>query len=196
MPSSDPRVLTETAREIILANPRTVLDIGVGFGKWGVLAREYTDIWNYRFYADEWQTTIIGIEVHGKYDNPIWDIYNKVLLGEALKVVSGIKAGAFDREDLREPNGGIVVPKHYDLAIMIDVLEHFDKSTGQTMLDKVMSISDKFLVGYSNSEQKDVRDNKYEDHLSTWEDKDFDRFTRKLVCGGQGWGVYLLSAKR
>lgn len=196
MPSSDPRVLTEACREIIIANPKSVLDIGVGFGKWGVLAREYTDVWNYRFYPKEWETFIVGIEVHPKYDNPIWDIYNLILHGDAMQVLDDIINLSYDgRVKTEEADKAVVPPKHYDMAIMIDVLEHFEKSAGQKLLDKVVSICDKFLVSYSNSVQKDVRDNKYEDHLSTWEDKDFARFERKLVVGGPGWGVYLLSKK-
>lgn len=193
MPSSDPRVLTETCREIIIANPKTVLDIGVGFGKWGVMAREYTDIWNYRFYAGEWETIIIGVEVHHKYDNPVWDVYSRVLIGEASKVLDDIRSGRYDLEDPKEPGSCIIPPKHYELVTMIDVLEHFEKEEGQRLLDKVMGMCDKFLVSYANSYQKDVRDNKHEDHVSTWEDKDFARFQRKLVVGGEGWGVYLLS---
>lgn len=184
MPSSDPRVLEETCREIIKLNPKKVLDIGVGFGKWGMLAREYTDIWNYRFYQEEWETIIHGIEIHERYRNPIWNIYDKIMIGNGLEIVKGI-LNKFESDD-----APIV---KYNLTTMIDVLEHFEKDAGQDLLDHVMKISDKFLVSYANSEQKGVRDNIHEDHVSTWEDEDFFRFTRKLVCGGPGWGVYLLS---
>lgn len=176
MPSSDPRVLEGACREIIIANPKKVLDIGVGFGKWGMLAREYTDIWNYRFYKEEWITSITGIEVHERYQNPIWHIYDQVIIGDAFDVLSDL-----------EEEGEI-----FDLAIMIDVLEHFEKARGQDLLDKVMKVSGKFLVSYCNSEQSGVRDNKYEDHISTWTDRDFDRFKRKIVSQGRGWATYLL----
>lgn len=197
MPSSDPRVLTETCRAIIRISPKTVLDIGIGFGKWGMLTREYTDIWKFRFYREEWETFIVGIETHLKYDNPVWGVYNLILGGDAFEVVDDIKnltyVGAVKPKDADK---AVVPPDHYDLAIMIDVLEHFEKDRGQLFLDKVMEICDQFLVSYSNSVQKDVRDNKYEDHLSTWCDKDFERFDRKLVIGASDWAVYLLKKKR
>lgn len=177
MPSSDPRVLEGTCREIIIANPKTVLDIGVGFGKWGMLAREYTDIWNYRFYQNEWETHITGIEIHEPYRNPTWQLYNEVVIGDADSLL-----------DLFAKEG-----RHFQLTLMIDVLEHFEKEKGLVILKKVMAISDQFLVSYANSEQKDVRDNKYEDHVSTWEDGDFRAYKRKPISGGKGWGVYLLS---
>lgn len=182
MPSSDPRVLEGTCREIIIANPKTVLDIGVGFGKWGMLAREYTDIWNFRFYKEEWTTHITGIEIHEAYRNPIWDIYNEVVIGDADSVLDLFALDLFPEKD-----------KHFDLTLMIDVLEHFEKDKGLEILNKVMKISKQFIVSYANSEQKGVRDNKYEDHLSTWEDKDFRAYKRRLISGGKGWGAYLLT---
>lgn len=182
MPSSDPRVIESICREIIKIHPKRVLDIGVGFGKWGMLAREYTDIWNYRFYQDEWETKIDGIEIHARYQNPIWQIYTNIFAGrDAFDVVE-------DFVDNTPP-----LEKIYDLAMMVDVLEHFEKEKGQDFLDMVMKISNQFIVSYCNSPQKDVRDNKHEDHISTWEDKDFFRFSRRILCGGPGWGVYLLS---
>lgn len=184
MPSSDPRVIEDTCREIIIAHPKRVLDIGVGFGKWGVLAREYTDIWNYRFYPEEWETYIVGLEVHERYRNPVWSVYNDVIIGDAYSSLTKVH----EKSHLLE--------NKFDMAIMIDVLEHFEKPRGQLFLDEVMKKADQFLVSYCNSEQKDVRDNKYEDHVSTWEDADFARFTRKIVVGGRGWGVYLLSKKQ
>lgn len=199
MPSSDPRVLEATCREIIRYCPRTVLDIGVGFGKWGVLAREYTDIWNYRFYREEWQTFIVGIEIHERYNNPVWQAYNLILGGNASDVIRDIKNCAYDgRVKPEEAETAVVPPKHYDMTLMIDVLEHFPKEAGEALIKEVLSISDRFIVSYCNSEQKDVRDNKHEDHVSLWFDEDFARLApeRTLLSGGAGWGIYLLENRK
>ena len=48
MPSSGPDALTFVCRNLITRKPQSVLDIGVCFGKWGFLAREYADIWHLR----------------------------------------------------------------------------------------------------------------------------------------------------
>lgn len=175
MPSSDPRVLESVCRQIIIENPKNVLDIGVGFGKWGMLAREYTDIWNYRFYPEEWTTTVFGIEIHERYRNKNWDNYNHITIGDAADIVAARPWMA-----------------PFDLVLMIDVLEHFEKEKGKAFIADVMKITDKFIVSYANSEQKDVRDNKHEDHVSKWEDRDFKDYKRKLLAKGDGWGVYLL----
>lgn len=177
MPSSDPRVLESVCRQIIIQNPKSVLDIGMGFGKWGMLSREYTDIWSYRFYRKEWETYIAGIEIHEEYKNPIWDIYDSIHLGDADKIVRKF----------------IECRMRLDLVLMIDVLEHFEKKKGEEFIENVMKITDRFIVSYCNTEQKDVRDNPYEDHISTWEDSDFAKYQRTLLTGGPGWGIYLLT---
>lgn len=179
MPSSDPRVLESVCRQIIIENPKTVLDIGVGFGKWGMLAREYTDIWNYRFYKEEWTTRVYGIEIHDRYRNQNWENYNQIAIGDAAEILTD---NPWDNSS-------------FDLVMMIDVLEHFEKERGKKLIRDVMGITNKFIVSYANSEQKDVRDNKHEDHVSKWEDEDFKDYKRKLLSGGDGWGVYLLEKK-
>ena len=45
MPSSHYFQLNEIVDLIALTNPVKVLDIGVGFGKYGFLAREYLELW-------------------------------------------------------------------------------------------------------------------------------------------------------
>jgi hypothetical protein len=187
MPTSDPRVIEAGCGEIIFLNPKSVLDIGMGYGKWGALAREYTDIWQGRFYVEEWETRITGIEVHRKYKNPMWGVYDAVILGNAVSVVDNLKA-----------NG-----TRYDLAIMMEVLEHFEKEAGKKLVMSVLDICDNFLVSWCNSEQKDVRDNKYEDHVSKWEASDFVKMGvwKTVIIRNErhdlgNWGVVRLSNKK
>lgn len=182
MPTSDPRVIEAGCGEIISLKPKSVLDIGVGFGKWGALAREYTDIWQGRFYKDEWETYITGIEIHERYKNPMWSIYNEVHIGNAQEVIQRLEA--------RE--------RRYDLAIMMDVLEHFLKIDGQELIANTLEVASNFMVSWCNSAQKDVRDNKYEDHISCWSVKDFKEmgFLKKVIKNEQhflgDWGIVLL----
>ena len=37
--------ITDIMQLITIANPKSILDIGVGFGKYGYLSREYLEIW-------------------------------------------------------------------------------------------------------------------------------------------------------
>jgi len=46
MPTSHPFQLDDIVQLIIETAPLSILDIGVGFGKYGLLAREYLEIWD------------------------------------------------------------------------------------------------------------------------------------------------------
>ncbi|WP_433615260.1 hypothetical protein [Paenibacillus cellulositrophicus] len=48
------------------AAPSSVLDIGIGFGRWGMLCREFLDVWQGRVFREQWQTRIEGVEVFPK----------------------------------------------------------------------------------------------------------------------------------
>ena len=62
-------------------NPRSVLDVGVGFGKWGFLCREYLDVFNGRHFREDWKIRIIGIEGFEKYLHPASRyIYDDIVL--------------------------------------------------------------------------------------------------------------------
>ena len=68
MPTSVPYcvpVIASIARQL---RPKSVLDVGVGFGKYGYLFREYLDVWDMHSVRDyerrRWTTRIEGIE-HG-----------------------------------------------------------------------------------------------------------------------------------
>jgi hypothetical protein len=41
MPTSHPHQLNQIVELIMLTDPHSLLDVGIGFGKYGVLAREY-----------------------------------------------------------------------------------------------------------------------------------------------------------
>ena len=185
MPSSDPRLITSICQAILRSQPTSVLDLGIGFGKWGALIREYTDIWGFRFYRDEWTTFITGVEIHETYRNPMWDLYDRVVIGDLCQFVGGLTK--------IENAGGGYAPL-YDLTIMVDVLEHLPKNDGIGLIENVLKFSKHFIVSYCNSHQKDVRDNPHEDHVSTWSVGDnFKRYDPEILCGGDNWSALLLT---
>ncbi len=106
MPTGFPDSLTPVARFVEWLQPARVLDVGVGGGRMGFLAREYGHHpWHPRARGD-------GVEVHGieGYEPYIGDVqravYDRLLIGEALEVL-GRLAGEGAR---------------YDLAIAADVI--------------------------------------------------------------------------
>jgi hypothetical protein len=158
MPTSDPGLLTPAAKVICGLNPQSVLDVGIGIGKWGLLVREYTDVWNHqRFYRSEWQTTLVGVEIHSAYKNPVWDVYTEIYLGNAITELPRI----FEKHP------------RFDLIVMIDVLEHFQKEDGLNLIKLFPEHASNVLISYANIDQSGIRDNPFEDHVSRWTPEDF-----------------------
>ncbi|HLD90883.1 MAG TPA: hypothetical protein VI911_07725 [Patescibacteria group bacterium] len=155
MPTSRPYPIAHIASRIIDLQPKTVLDIGIGFGKYGFLAREYTDIWNNRFRKPE--TVIHGIEVYEEYITEIHrQIYNKIFIGNALDIL---------------PTLG-----NYDLITFCDVVEHFEKEDGIKMMNLVRDkCKNAFITTPTlNRFQKrgGVAGNPYEQHVYGWSTED------------------------
>lgn len=169
-------MLTPACREIIRLKPKRVLDVGIGIGKWGVLVREYAEMWaDHRFYANEWEVELTGVEIHERYENPAWGVYTRVFRGNCLDLVKTVDWAH----------------SHFDLGIMIDVLEHIEKGAALEYLQWLTTKCKNVLLSYSNHEQKGVRDNPHEDHISTWRISDLPKPCR-LLAGGEDWGLVLL----
>lgn len=172
MPTSVPYcvpIIASAARQL---RPASVLDVGVGFGKYGMLFREYLDVWEMRNVGDydkgRWKTHIEGIEATGDYLTPLHEyIYDKVHVGDVRSVLAGLG--------------------QYDVIIMGDVLEHFAKDEGGKVLDALFAHCNQCLLltfPENCAINHDVLENPYESHRSAWHRRDFGRFPRvasKLV---------------
>jgi hypothetical protein len=153
MPSSQPWRISPIAEFIYKVHPKSVLDIGVGFGKWGVLAREYTDVNKGRCAKNQWQVRIDGIEIFPAYESVLWQIYDKVHIGDA----------------------DVILPKlgNYDLIMAVEVLEHMQRDAGLRMIAAIKAKSKFYVISYSNSVSVKVFGNAYEEHVSKWAPDDF-----------------------
>ena len=103
---------------IISVKPFSVLDVGSGFGKYGVLCREYLELWDgreeYKFLR-----RIDGVEVFENYITPLHKyIYNNIYTENIINLVNNLDYS-------------------YDLVLLIDVLEHFSKEEGLLLLNKL-----------------------------------------------------------
>jgi hypothetical protein len=67
MPSSSWKHISKTIEQIWDISPTSVLDIGIGFGKWGFLLREYLEVCQGRYQKSEWCIKIDGIEIFEPY---------------------------------------------------------------------------------------------------------------------------------
>lgn len=123
--------------------PQRVLDIGMGHGKYGFLIRERVD--NFEF-----NVVIEGVEVFAPYvGHTQRTLYDEIHNVHFLDFDFG--------------------PVEYDLALMIDVLEHFVVDEGYYALDKALTMAQHVLIstplGYP---QGPVYGNEYETHRSEW----------------------------
>jgi hypothetical protein len=139
--------------------PKSILDIGIGFGKYGVLCREILDVYHGRFNKEQWSTIIDGIEVFGQYRNSLWDVYTNIYIGDALDILS------------KNSN-------QYDLIICSDVLEHFDKIEGHRLINLCLEKAKMIIINTPRIflGQGEVFGNIHETHRSLWKPKDLKRY--------------------
>jgi len=159
MPVSDYHQISDVLHIVEQASPNSVLDVGVGFGKWGLLCREVLEIYKERVQPESWTITIDGIEIHEPYRNPLWTLaYDEIHIGDAFQTLDGLG--------------------RYDLILCCDVIEHFDKSVGRQLLSKLLSHSDIAIVTSprGNAPQGAIYGNEYERHRSQWSGPDFKDF--------------------
>ena len=163
MPSSEPWRLSPVAEFIYRLHPQSVLDIGIGFGKWGVLAREYTDVTKGRCTNKDWQARIEGIEIWPAYESILWAAYDQVHIGNAAEIL---------------PTLG-----KFDLILAVEILEHLTRHDGLKLIAEIKAHTKHFVVSYSNSLSGPVYGNQYEAHISRWSPDDFPGC--KLLCSAR-----------
>ena len=163
MPSST-WVHTSTIQDLFWKyRPTSLLDVGIGYGRWGFLAREQLDVFCGRYRKPEWQTKIVGVEVFPSYiqSHQHW-IYDRVIVRDAMEYL----------EEATE---------QFEMAIAGDVVEHFNKSEALKFIDllckvaKIVILCIPFGPGYP---QGAACGNQYEAHQSTWEKSDFENDAR------------------
>lgn len=145
-------------------SPTSILDIGIGLGKYGFLCREYLDVSNERLSRSEWTTTINGIEIFERYRNPVWGYYyDAVYIGDALTSLGDMA--------------------NVDLVLLIDVIEHLPKDEGELLLRRCLSTGKYVLFSTPRlyHEQDEVFGNAHEVHRSHWSTRDLKRMRVPMV---------------
>lgn len=124
MPVARPTTIQIVCEWIIKRRPKRILDVGIGFGLWGFLARNYGVIWDPKLTQKKyhnWKNEIIvdGIEISAALITPLQElIYNKIYIGNMLDIVPTLNT--------------------YDLIIMGDVIEHVTKEEAVHFLKVVV----------------------------------------------------------
>ena len=159
MPTSHFSQISVIVEIMFRLRPQSVLDVGVGYGKYGILAREYLEFGvNYKPFQER-RIRIDGIEGFPDYIREGQRFfYDDIFIGNASEIIPTLKT--------------------YDLILLIDVLEHFTKEEGLKLLKscsqraKHIIVSTPFDIGIQGA----VFGNEYERHHHQWQKDDFVSF--------------------
>lgn len=161
---SDASNLPFVAAELQRLNPQSILEVGVGFGKWGVVAREYLEAWQGRFRREEWKVRIEGIEIFEGYRNPVWDAaYDRIHIGDASRILKNLG--------------------QFDVGLICDVIEHIEKPAGRVLIDELLAHCRTVIVTTPLSfwPQGEEHGNASQEHLCLWCPEDFSDYIGRTV---------------
>lgn len=155
MGTSNPQNISYCLDQIIRLDPKSVLDLGCGYGRWGILCREFLDVWQGRINKNQWKRTIIGVEGHGE----------NITEGNLYYYTSILHADIKDFLS-RKPQ------KNYELVILGDVLEHFTDEDAEIVFLSALTKASRGLmlvvpIG-DDWPQGPLGGNEYERHRSQW----------------------------
>jgi len=133
---------------LLRLQPRSILDLGTGYGKFGVLSREYLK-----------PERLDGIDAY----KPRYDVYDHFYMGDLRDLDTLLPADSF----------------RYDLALLIEVIEHLDKREALELLKRIGRRARRLLVttpfGFRKQEFEGLP---FATHRSRWFPWDFERAFR------------------
>ena len=162
MPSSRAHTIPTVIHLVRQIKPESILDVGIGFGKWGHLFREYTDILAAekdppRYQRPNWKVRIDGIEGHAAYVTDMHRyLYDDIHIGDAWMILPLLQ--------------------RYDLIFMGDIIEHLEKEQGSKLLRDAIAKANKMVIVSTpkgDTGQEDLCGNELERHRSVWSAKEF-----------------------
>ena len=174
--------------------PKSVLDLGIGYGLQGGLVRQYLDNG-----VRPWKTQLMGVEGFEGYRNPQWGVYDHIYICDIKDFVNN----TYELFVNRIPCGStfLYADTRPEFIILSDVLEHFDRDEGSDLIKKLMAILPKggvLMIGTPGvwCEQDAVHGNEYERHKSLWKWNEFPPGFEVLKNGqGDEFGHYMILVK-
>ena len=156
--------------------PRSILDIGCGFGKYGVLLREYLDISEQRIKKSDWRVRIEGLDAFEDYRNPIWDfVYDKVHVGDIQDLVPSLA--------------------RYDAILIADMIEHLEKPAAMALVGQLHQRCGTLVISTPKEfyPQPSTNGNDFEIHRCLWRREDYPEGINVVSIWGLGCNVYVSS---
>jgi SAM-dependent methyltransferase len=178
MPIGSYALVPHIAHHLCTQQPRRVLDLGIGFGMYGAVVRQWLDAG-----VKPWRTHLVGVEVWADYRNPLWDLYDVVHVQTIEDFLTQQQRGV----------GRISNPSHgetrFDAVVLSDVIEHFDKGEGTLIIKSARELlaPDGWLLLGTPAvfmPQTAVWGNQHERHRSLWTRDDFAELGFTLLKDG------------
>ena len=167
--------ITDTLEIIRKVNPVKILDINVGFGRWGILCRELlerdsigkikrTDLWNLKIDGVE---NIENNSLHNYHDIFYDNIYRQNIC-EFLKEHVAL----------------------YDITIFSDILESYPKEIAIRMIENAMEIS-RFILIYVRIGNHGIN---LDENKSFWSEEDFIDYSvvKKIILNDKDGNKYAI----
>jgi len=147
-------------------NPNSILDVGAGFGRWGILGREFLEIWDDSNYSDKWNRKIDAVEIFEDYVKPYHSyFYDNVYIENAADFLKNNES-------------------KYDLIVCGDVIEHFEKEKGEKFIEDCLKHCRYLMINIpigKNWEQGVINNNEFEVHKSIWYNSDFRKYPNRKI---------------
>jgi hypothetical protein len=154
MPTSSTYLLTPVMSFVGWLSPPTVLDVGCGYGSWGLLLRQHLETpWEFGERGPVWHRRIEGIEAWSDYRNPLWSYaYDRVVVAEAARHLQTIPDDSFR------------------LALCLEVLEHLTPAAGTRLVRELRRVATHVVLSTPDRPmtQGKLCGNPFEEHKSWW----------------------------
>ncbi|MBN1329078.1 MAG: class I SAM-dependent methyltransferase [Candidatus Heimdallarchaeota archaeon] len=179
MPSSHWNQIDTVIEIFFKLNPKSVIDIGCGFGKWGFLLREYLEVWQDRYHKEDWTKTIDAVEPNSSYITTCHHFYYDTIFEETAQTF------------FTNPEND----KSYDLALFIDCIEHVSVSDGVLILTKALQQCKAILIVTPKKWYPQNTLDDYQTHRSHWKRKNFRQFGKCQFFNNKRATIVLINAK-
>ena len=165
-------------------NPKRILDIGKGFGKYGFLIHEYVGISNQKKIAPELSLiqqsniSIDAVEIDPDLMLPhLEHFYHHIYFGDVLELYKELPA--------------------YELVLMIDIIEHINKEKALELLSVLLKRGSRIIISTPvKFFEQHLYESEFENHVSHWELRDFKELGFVDVQYSDGGVVFFISNER
>ena len=141
-------LITDT---VLALSPRSVVDLGMGTGKYGYMLREQHDLALMHGGNEPWRLRLVGVEGYAEY---VGDV-QRLLYDEV--VISDVRGYLAETEE------------HFDVALALDILEHFTPRDGEAFLGAALDHAKHVVVMTPRHYyRQDAHVNPLEHHRSWW----------------------------